>query len=130
MHRVTGVGGVFFKARNPQQLMDWYNEYLGIEFQHGFFEFKWADEPGNKAQGSTTFAIFKEDAADFKPSEKPYMINFRVADLRALLTELRGKGVTVGDDKDIEEADFGRFSWLIDPEGNKIQLWEPADNPL
>ena len=106
--------------------MAWYEEYLGIAFQYGFFEFKWADEPGDKAPGSTTFAIFKEDAADFKPSEKPFMINLRVADLKSLLAELRGKGVTVVDDKDIQEADFGRFGWLMDPEGNKIQLWEPA----
>ncbi len=128
MQKITGVGGVFFKAKDPKQLMDWYDKHLGIKFQYGFFEFKWADEPGNKAPGSTTFAIFKEDAVDFKPSEKAYMINFRVADLRALLAELRENGVTVGDD--IEEADFGRFGWIMDPEGNKLQLWEPADKPV
>jgi len=126
MQKITGIGGVFFKARDPQQLMEWYDQHLGIKFQHGYFEFKWADEPGNKTPGSTTFAIFKQDAADFTPSAKDYMINFRVADLRALLAELQEKGVTVSAD-DIEEADYGRFGWCIDPEGNKIQLWEPAD---
>lgn len=127
MQKVIGVGGVFFKAKDPQKLMEWYDQNLGIKFNYGYFEFKWVDEPGNKAPGSTTFAIFKEDAKDFNPSEKPFMINLRVADLRGLLAELREKSITVGDDKDIEEADYGRFGWVMDPEGNKLQLWEPAD---
>ena len=127
MQKVIGVGGVFFKARDPEQLMKWYEEHLGIKFQYGFFEFKWADEPASKAPGSTTVAIFKEDAKDFKPSEKSFMINFRVADLTALLAELKQDGVTVGDD--VEEADYGRFGWAMDPEGNKVQLWEPANRP-
>ncbi|HET6256528.1 MAG TPA: VOC family protein [Puia sp.] len=126
MQKVTGVGGVFFKARDPQALMDWYDQHLGIKFQHGFIQFKWADEQGNKTPGSTTFSISKEDSAQFKPSEKPYMINFRVADLRALLAELREKGVTIIGD--MEEYDFGRFGHIMDPEGNKIELWEPVDD--
>ncbi|HUB62120.1 MAG TPA: VOC family protein, partial [Puia sp.] len=112
MQKVTGVGGVFFKARDPQALMDWYDQHLGLKFQHGFIELKWADEAGNKVPGSTTVAIFKEDTPHFKPSEKPFMINFRVADLRALLTELREKGVTILGD--IEEYDFGRFGRIMD----------------
>src|SRR5580704_16373028 len=95
MQKITGIGGVFFKARDPKALMEWYKEHLGLEFQHGFIQFKWADEEGNKTPGSTTFSLFKEDSAHFKPSEKPFMINFRVADLRALLGELRDKGVTI-----------------------------------
>ena len=126
MQKVTGVGGVFFKARDPQRLMEWYEEHLGIKFEHGFIQFKWVDEQGNKAPGSTTLSIFKEDSTQFKPSEKPYMINLRVADLRALLEELREKGVTILDD--IEEYDFGRFSHIMDPEGNKLELWEPVDD--
>jgi len=124
MQKVTGVGGVFFKARDPKGLMEWYKQHLGLQFQHGFIQLGWADDP-KSATGSTTFSIFKEDAENFSPSEKPFMINFRVANLRALLAELKEAGVTVS--TDIQEYDFGHFGWLIDPEGNKIELWEPMD---
>jgi predicted enzyme related to lactoylglutathione lyase len=123
MQKITGVGGVFFKARNPKQLMEWYEEHLGLQFQHGYIQFKWADDQGSKATGSTTFAIFKEDSDYFNPGEKPFMINFRVSDLGALLGELREKGVMVSGD--MQEYDYGRFGWIMDPEGNKIELWEP-----
>jgi predicted enzyme related to lactoylglutathione lyase len=126
MQKITGIGGVFFKARDPKALMEWYKEHLGLEFQHGFIQFKWADEEGNKTPGSTTFSLFKEDSAHFKPSEKPFMINFRVADLRALLGELRDKGVTIVGE--MEEHDYGKFGWIVDPEGNKLELWEPVDD--
>ncbi|MBN9385473.1 MAG: VOC family protein [Chitinophagaceae bacterium] len=126
MQKITGVGGVFFKARDPQRLMEWYEQHLGLQFHGGFIQFKWADDQGNKTAGSTTVAIFKEDSAYFNPGEKPYMINFRVSDLRALLTELREKGVTIAGD--IQEYEYGRFGWIIDPEGNKIELWEPIDD--
>jgi len=127
MQKVTGIGGVFFKARNPQQLMEWYDEHLGLKFQHGYIQFKWADDQqGDKTRGSTSLAIFKEDSGYFNPSEKPYMINFRVSDLRALLTELGEKGVTIAGE--MTEYDFGRFGWIIDPEGNKIELWEPIES--
>jgi predicted enzyme related to lactoylglutathione lyase len=124
MKKITGVGGVFFKARDPKGLMEWYTRHLGLEFQYGFIQLSWADDPRSKT-GSTTFAIFKEDADNFNPGEKPYLINFRVSDLGALLAELREKNVTVS--TDVQEYDFGRFGWLVDPEGNKIELWEPAD---
>jgi len=126
MQKITGIGGVFFKARDPKQLMQWYSEHLGLQFEHGFIQFKWTDEQGVKAPGSTTLSIFKEDSTHFSPSEKPYMINFRVTDLQALLTELREKGVTVSGD--ILDYDFGRFGWMIDPEGNIIELWQPIDD--
>lgn len=73
MQKITGVGGVFFKARDPQRLMEWYDQHLGLQFQHGFTQLQWADDPGNKT-GSTIVAIFKEDSGHFKPSEKPYMM--------------------------------------------------------
>ena len=123
MQKITGIGGVFFKARNPQQLMEWYHEHLGIQFQHGFIQFMWSEEEGIKAPGSTTLAIFKEDSKHFSPSEKPYMINLRVADLKALLAELQEKGVTLAGE--MQEYDYGLFGWIIDPEGNKLELWEP-----
>lgn len=124
MQKVTGVGGIFIKANDPKLLTEWYDQHLGIQFQHGFIQFKWADE-GEKATGSTTFSIFKSDNAYFNPSEKPFMINFRVADLHGLLQELREKGVTIVGDP--QEYDYGRFGWILDPEGNKIELWEPID---
>lgn len=124
MQKITGVGGVLFKARNPQALMEWYNQHLGLEFKHGFIQLQWADDPGYKT-GSTVVAIFKEDSDHFKPGEKSFMINFRVSDLRTLIAELREKGFTVSGD--IQEFDYGRFGWAVDPEGNKIELWEPID---
>ena len=95
--------------------MAWYEEHLGIPFRHGYTEFT--------APGSTVFSIKKEDTTEFDPSTKEFMLNFRVADLRSLVSELREKGVTVLGD--IEEYDYGRFGWFIDPDGNKVELWEP-----
>lgn len=120
MQKITGVGGIFFKARDPQQLMEWYSQHLGLQFQHGFVQFECTGE----TPGTTTVAIFKEDSGYFSPSGRPYMINFRVADLRGLLDELREKGVAIAGD--MQEHEYGRFGWVIDPEGNKIELWEPA----
>ena len=119
MQKVTGIGGVFFKAKDPEKLMKWYEEHLGIPFQHGYIEFT--------APGGTVFSIKKADTTEFDPSKKDFMLNFRVADLRSLLSELREKGVTIVGE--LEEYDYGRFGNIVDPEGNKIQLWEPADTP-
>ena len=116
MQKVTGIGGVFFKSRDPEKLMAWYEEHLGIPFRNGYIEFT--------APGSTVFSIKKEDSTDFDPSKKEFLLNFRVADLRSLLFELREKGVTIIGD--IEEYNYGRFAHIVDPEGNKIDLWEPA----
>lgn len=115
MQKVTGIGGVFFKSKDPDTLMKWYEEHLGIPFQNGYIEFT--------APGTTVFAIKKEDTTEFDPSTKEFMLNFRVADLRLLLSELKEKGVTILGE--IEEYDFGRFAHIMDPDGNKIDLWEP-----
>lgn len=124
MQKVTGIGGVFFKAKDPKQLMEWYSRHLGLTFQHGFIQLQWADDPNSKT-GSTVLSIAKEDAGQFNPSEKPFMLNFRVADLKALLTELKENGVTIVGE--LQEYDYGNFGWILDPEGNKIELWEPKD---
>ena len=124
MQKVIGVGGIIFKAKDQEKLTNWYKENLGIDFQYGYFEFKWADEPANVAPGSTVFGIFKDDTTEI-PSDKSFTINLRVVDLDGLLAELTEKGVTVSEK--VDEADFGRFGWLVDPEGNKVQLWEPAN---
>lgn len=125
MRRVTGIGGVFFKARDPKALADWYRIHLGMNVEDwGGVVFRWADD--NKAgTGTTIWSPFKEDTSYFAPSASPFMVNFRVEDLHALLTALRAEGCTV--DEKIEESEFGMFGWVMDPEGNRIELWQPPD---
>jgi predicted enzyme related to lactoylglutathione lyase len=123
MPKVTGIGGIFFKAKDPKQLMEWYEQHLGLKFEHGFVQFVWAGEPIGTPPGSTTFSIGKEDSDHFKPSEKPFMVNFRVVNLSGLLKELKEKRVQVSEE--MQEYDFGKFGWVMDPEGNKVELWEP-----
>ena len=123
MKRVTGIGGVFFKAKDPAKLREWYRRHLGIESESwGGFAFQWQDDPGS-ASGSTTWSPFPDETKYFDPSQKPFMINFRVEDLNHLLTELRAEGVEV--DSKTEEPEFGKFGWVMDPEGNRLELSEP-----
>lgn len=128
MNRVTGVGGVFIKARDVKFLTGWYQKHLGIEFgNNSYVDFKWLNKDPD-IPGSTVFSFFKDDTTYFNPSEKPCMINFRVKDLDGLLAELKKNGVeTVGEK---EEYEYGKFGWIMDPEGNKIELWEPVDAKL
>ncbi len=124
MKRVTGIGGIFFKAENADKLRAWYSQYLGIPVESwGGAQFHWrqAEDPG--APGSTAWTVFKGDTRYFAPSEKPFMINYRVENLRELLAALKAEGVTV--DEKIDESEYGRFGWVMDPEGNRIELWEP-----
>lgn len=124
MKRVTGIGGVFFKARDPKALGEWYKRHLGMNVEEwGGVAFPWAtpDNPGGA--GTTVWSPFKEDTGYFAPSEKPFMVNFRVHDLHALIRVLREEGCAV-DDK-VEESQFGKFGWVMDPEGNRLELWEP-----
>ena len=122
MKRVTGIGGIFFKAKDPAKLREWYRQHLGIEAESWGFAFQWQDDPSS-ANGQTTWAPFPDETKYFAPSEKPFMINFRVADLNGLLTDLRAEGVEV--EAKAEESEFGKFSWVMDPEGNRLELWEP-----
>ena len=125
MARITGLGGVFFKARDPKALLSWYRNHLGLtpepESDSAVFEWRDALDPARK--GHTVFAMFRDDSRYFEPSSKSFMVNFRVADLHRVLGELRAEGIQV-DDK-VEESEFGRFGWIMDPEGNRIELWEP-----
>ena len=122
--RVTGLGGFFFKTKDPDAIKNWYKEHLGIPVDQYGWTFWWKDENGNKC--STQWSPFKEDTNYFSPSDKPVMMNFRVADLEGLLEVLRDEGVTVVGD--METYDYGKFGWILDPEGNKIELWEPVDS--
>ena len=121
MKRVTGLGGIFFKARDPRALGDWYRRHLGLDVNAwGGAVLRWADDsPG----GSTAWSLVGPDSDQFAPSPAPFMVNFRVADLHGLLAALRQEGCQVLEK--VDESDYGKFGWVLDPEGNKVELWEP-----
>ncbi len=125
MKRVTGVGGIFFRAKDPDALKKWYVDHLGIPIDDdGFVCFYWKEEKGSKQDAFTVWLPFPEDNDSFDPSEKQFMVNFRVENLAELLKTLREEGVEV-DDR-VEEHEFGKFGWITDPEGNRVELWEPS----
>lgn len=120
MERVTGIGGVFFRAADPAALQAWYAEHLGVPEGEGWALFEW------QAPGATVWAPFPSDTTYFGPSGQASMVNYRVNDLDRMLDQLRQAGVEVLDQ--VEEMDgVGRFGWAVDPEGNRFELWEPAD---
>ena len=124
MRRVTGIGGIFFKATDPAALGAWYKQHLGIDVQPwGGAAFDWTDEAGNPTGGVTAWQLNGPDSDHFAPSSAPFMVNYRVADLPGLLAALREEGCQVLDKMD--DSEYGKFGWVIDPEGNKIELWEP-----
>ena len=122
--RVTGIGGFFFKTKDPDNIKNWYNKHLGLNTDNYGCTFWGKDDNGNKC--STQWSPFKEDTNYFEPSKKEFMMNFRVDDLVGLLKELKNEGITIVGE--IEEYDYGKFGWILDPEGNKIELWEPIDS--
>lgn len=124
MKRVTGIGGIFFKSRDPKALSEWYRVHLGLDVQPwGGVAFSWVtpDNPGGT--GSTNWSPFKADTTYFAPSDASFMLNFRVADLAALLEALRAEGCNVVGGPD--DSEYGKFGWVMDPDGNKVELWEP-----
>ncbi len=124
MKRVTGLGGIFFKARDHKKLREWYGEHLGLPLEEdGSASFHWRDIEDPDQMGFSVWSAFPQNTDYFDPSTAPFMVNFRVADLDALLEQLRLEGVEVDDRR--EEYEFGKFGWIIDPEGNRIELWEP-----
>ena len=128
MKRVTGLGGVFFKCEDPQQIKAWYEKHLGMKGDQWGFSFQWKelDKPDGSAPASTAWSPFKKESQYFNPSEKPYMFNYRVENLVELLKILKEEGVQIIGE--IEEHPYGKFGWIMDPEGNKIELWEPKDD--
>src|ERR1700690_2405315 len=123
--RVTGVGGIFFKSDDPAKLYQWYEQHLGIhpapDGTGAAFEWRDAEDAGIK--GMTVWSIFPRNTKYFEPSNSTFMINYRVDDLDALLEALKKEGVQV--DPHREDYDYGRFAWIMDPDGNRIELWEP-----
>ena len=125
MKRVTGIGGIFFKASNVADLKAWYEQHLGIQYgdKEGGAMFRWREDDNPERRGYTVWSIFPKDTKYFGPGPASFMVNFRVADLDGLLRQLEKEGVELAGG--IEEYDYGRFAWIKDPEGNRIELWEP-----
>jgi predicted enzyme related to lactoylglutathione lyase len=125
MAKVTGLGGVFFKAENPGKQYEWYQKHLGIVSESdgsgAIFHWRQADDP--KQRGMTVWSVFPRDTAYFGPGPSPFMVNYQVDDLDALLVRLAAEGVEI--DPKRENHDYGKFAWIVDPEGNRIELWEP-----
>lgn len=125
--RVTGIGGVFFKAHDAPKLAAWYRDHLGITFEGdgsmAFHQFEWIEKDDPTKTGGTVWAVFPETSKNFGASKSPLMIDYRVANLERLIAELKAEGVQVEDK--IEDAPYGRFGWAMDPEGNRIEFWEP-----
>ena len=124
MARVTGIGGVFFKSTGDgKALAAWYRKHLGLQLEDwGGAILKWPDDTAED-QGLTVWHVAARDTKWFSPSQSSFMINYRVDDLDALLTQLRGAGVAVVQGP--ESAENGKFAWIMDPDGNKVELWEP-----
>lgn len=126
--RITGIGGIFFSLKNPEKTKEWYAQNLGLATEeHGTpFEFRNANRPDET--NYLIWSLFEEKTDYFKPSEKTFMINYRVQNIEGLVKKLRENGVTIVDD--IETYEYGKFIHIMDPEGNKIELWEPIDSIL
>ena len=123
--RVTGIGGIFFKAKDPTALKAWYSKNLGIRVGSFGSNFEWHQGMDSTKKGFTIWAPFKETTQYFLPSEKQFMINYRVEGLDQLLVQLKAAGILPADS--LQKTNYGNFIHLMDPEGNKIELWEPND---
>jgi predicted enzyme related to lactoylglutathione lyase len=123
MKKVTGIGGVFFKCKDPNKMKEWYSKNLGVDAGQYGATFEWYQDAQGKEKGLTQWNLFTDTTQYFEPASKDFMINYRVHDLEALVEELKKEGVTIVDK--VETFDFGKFVHILDEEGNKIQLWQP-----
>ena len=124
--RVTGIGGIFFKSKNPDELREWYRRHLGVPIEEwGGAVFQWQSPDNPSGTGTTIWSPFPSDTTNFGPGPSPFMINYRVADLHALLALLRAEGCNVDDKTD--DSEYGKFGWVTDPEGTRVELWEPPE---
>ena len=125
MKKVTGIGGIFFKCKDPKKMTEWYKTHLGLDANPYGATFEWYEDADGKKKGQTQWTPFKESTTYFEPSTKDFMINYRVENLEALVAQLKSEGVTIVDK--METYDYGKFIHILDAEGNKIELWEPVD---
>lgn len=125
MKRVTAIGGVFFKCKDPEAQMDWYATHLGIAMDKYGSSFQWRHADDAEKKGHTAWSAFKDDTDYFGAASQQYMINYRVQNLAALVEQLKKEGVTIVDE--IEEFEYGKFVHILDLEGNKVELWEAKD---
>lgn len=123
--RVTSIGGIFFKCKDPKKIREWYQTHLGLNTNPYGAVFEWRQGADSSKKGFTQWSPFAETTKYFAPSTKDFMINYRVENLQALMEELKKEGVEITDT--IEAVDYGKFVHIMDPEGNKIELWEPND---
>jgi predicted enzyme related to lactoylglutathione lyase len=125
MKRVTGIGGVFFKSKDPKKITEWYQKHLGLDTNPYGATFEWYESPDSTKKAQTQWTPFPESTKYFEPSQQDFMINYRVENLETLVEELKKEGVTIVDK--IEAFDYGKFVHILDGEGNKVQLWEAID---
>lgn len=123
MKKVTGIGGIFFKSKEPKKMTEWYEKHLGLNTNPYGAMFDWYEGDDNTKKGQTQWAPFSDTTNYFEPSTKEFMINYRVDNLEALIEELKKSDVTFVDD--VVTYEYGKFIHILDPEGNKIELWEP-----
>lgn len=124
MKKVIGIGGIFFKCKDPEKINEWYKTHLGFNTDPYGVKFEWRQEDDAAKKGYTLWSPFPDTTQYFEPSKQDFMINYRVENLEALVAELKKEGVTILDN--IESYDYGKFVHILDPEGNKIELWEAA----
>ena len=125
MKKVTGIGGIFFKCKDPNKINEWYKTHFGFDTNPYGANFEWQQDEDSTKKGSTQWSPFTETTKYFEPSTKDFMINYRVENLEALVEQLKNEGVTIVDK--IEDSEYGKFVHIIDVEGNKIEFWEPKD---
>ena len=124
MKKVTGIGGIFFKCKDTNKVREWYKTHLGIDAHEWGANFEWREDEDPTKKGSTAWSPFAETTKYFEPSTKDFMINYRVQNIEGLVEQLKNEGVTVVDQ--IEDSEYGKFVHIMDAEGNKVQLWQPA----
>jgi len=125
MKKVTGIGGIFFKCKDPKAVTEWYQKHLGLTTNPYGATFEWYEGADSTKKGSTQWTPFKETTKYFDPSTRDFMINYRVENLEALVEELKKENVVIVDK--METFDFGKFIHILDSEGNKVELWEPTE---
>ena len=124
MKKVTGIGGIFFKCKDPNKMKEWYKTHLGLDAGPYGASFEWRESEDSTKKGTTQWSPFAETTKYFDPSTKDFMVNYRVENLETLIEELKNEGVTILDK--METYDYGKFVHILDMEGNKVELWEPT----